>query len=30
MNDDFNTPIPIATLFEGVKAINGAAAVSWR
>ena len=26
MNDDFNTPILIATLFEGVKAINGAAA----
>jgi len=26
MNDDFNTPILIATLFDGVKAINGAAA----
>ena len=26
MNDDFNTPILIATLFEGVKIINGAAA----
>ena len=26
MNDDFNTPILIATLFEGVKAINGSAA----
>jgi cysteinyl-tRNA synthetase len=26
MNDDFNTPILIATLFEGVKTINGAAA----
>ena len=26
MNDDFNTPILIATLFDAVKAINGAAA----
>jgi cysteinyl-tRNA synthetase len=26
MNDDFNTPILIATLFDGVKAVNGAAA----
>ena len=26
MNDDFNTPTLIATLFDGVKAINGAAA----
>jgi cysteinyl-tRNA synthetase len=26
MNDDFNTPILIATLFDGVKIINGAAA----
>jgi cysteinyl-tRNA synthetase len=25
MNDDFNTPILIATLFEGVKIINSAA-----
>ena len=25
MNDDFNTPILIATLFEGVKTINSAA-----
>ena len=28
MNDDFNTPVLIATLFEGVKWINSAA--DWR